>query len=150
MKQSYDGKTVALLLLAGAFFLGFACQKQEEPVGNLTVTEQSFVVRKDKDHAYVIDGRGRVQNLGQSDVKRVVVTANCLSCREEIIVGEWFISDIEKTEDQKDTISYIAAGDDEAFAIKDVAFIYNNVPEAPQHLPEEFEVVIESFETVTE
>ena len=97
----------------------------------------------------MIDAKGKIKNVGEYDVKQVKVTANCLSCIEEIILGKWFVSsDIEKTDAQRDTISYIAAGDEEGFELKDVAFIYNTVPESPDHMPEDFEVVIESFETV--
>lgn len=141
--------TLVLLVLVVAVAFVSACEKKENAKGKLIVSEQSFFMRQDSDNAYVIDGRGKIRNVGDYDVRRVMVTANCLSCREEMIVGRWFVSDIEKTDAQRDTINYIAAGDEEEFSVKDVAFIYNTVAEAPENIPEEFEVLIESFETVT-
>ena len=145
------GTGFRVMLLAGvmAVIFVFGCETREPLKGKLIVSDQSFSMRQDNDNAYVIDGTGKIKNVGEYDVKRVLVTANCLSCREEMIVGRWFVSDIEKTDAQRDTIGYIRAGDEAEFAVEDVAFIYNNIPEAPEHMPKEFEVVIESFETVT-
>lgn len=126
----------------------FSCKSEPKEEGRVKVTESEYVLRQDKPHAYVIDARGKIKNVGKYDVKRVVVTGNCVSCGEEIIIGKWFVSDIDKTDKQKDTISYIAVGDEEEFAFKDMAFIYNDQPEAPEHMPEDFEIVVESFETV--
>lgn len=139
---------IILLFAIVAVAVVFACGQKEKPSGELAVSDQSFFIRQDNEKAYVIDCRGKIKNVGQYDVKGVVVTANCLSCGEQIIIGEWFVSDIEKTDAQRDTISYITAGDEEEFELKDVAFIYNTVSEPPDHMPEDFEVVIESFETV--
>ena len=145
------GFRVILLFVLVAVAFVFACEKKEGPKGNLIVSDESFFMRQDNENAYVIDAKGKIKNVGEYDVKQVKVTANCLSCGEEIIIGKWFVSsDIEKTDAQQDTISYISVGDEEGFELKDVAFIYNNVPEPPDHMPEEFEVVIESFETVTD
>jgi len=146
MKERW-GKAVLLLVVAAAVFV-FACEQKEAPETKLSVSDQSFFIRKDSPNAYVVDGRGQIKNNGPSDVRRVEVTANCLSCGEEIIVGKWFVSDVEKTAEQCDTISYIAAGGKEEFAIKGVAFMYNKVPEPPDHIPENIKVVIRSFETV--
>lgn len=62
--------------------------------------------------------------------------------------GNWFVSEVEKTPEQKDKINYLSVGTEENFHFKGVAFIYNMVPEMPESRPEDMEVVIESFETV--
>ena len=145
------GFRVILLFVLVAVAFVFACEKKEGPKGRLIVSDESFFMRQDNENAYVIDAKGKIKNVGEYDVKQVKVTAKCLSCIQEIIPGKWFVSsDIEKTDEQRDTISYIAVGDEEEFAFKEVAFIYNTVAAPPAHMPEEFEVVIESFETVTD
>ncbi|PIP39004.1 MAG: hypothetical protein COX19_09565 [Desulfobacterales bacterium CG23_combo_of_CG06-09_8_20_14_all_51_8] len=120
----------------------------EKKQGKVIVTEQEFVLRRDSDKAYVMDARGKVKNVGQADVKNVVVTGYCRSCGELINPGNWFVSDIEKTPDQKDTINYLPVNAEEEFSFKGVAFIYNMVPEEPAAIPEKMEVVVESFESV--
>ncbi len=135
-----------IVLIAG--FCSFSCKSEPKEEGRLKVTGAEYVLRQDKPHAYVIDARGKIKNVGKYDVRRVVVTGNCVSCGEEIIVGKWFVSDIDKTDKQKYTISYIAVGGEEEFSFQDLAFIYNKQPEAPEHMPDDFEIVIESFETV--
>ena len=106
------------------------------------------MVRQDSESAYVIDARGKVKNVGEVDVKSIIVTGFCRSCGLLINPGNWFVSDIEKTPEQKDIISYLPVGAEEDFSFKGVAFIYNIVPEMPETVPETMEVVIESFETV--
>lgn len=118
--------------------------------GKVIVTESEFVVRQDSKNAYVIDARGKVKNVGEVDVKNLVVTGFCRSCGELINPGNWFVSEVDKTPEQKDMISYLAVGGEEAFSFKGVAFIYNMVPQMPESIPEIMEVVIESFETITD
>lgn len=120
----------------------------EKKQGKVIVIEQEFVLRQDNEKAFVIDARGKVKNVGEADVKNVVVTGYCRSCGELINPGNWFISDIAKTPDQKATISYLPVNAEEEFHFNGVAFIYNTVAEKPKTMPEKMEVVVESFETV--
>ncbi len=62
--------------------------------------------------------------------------------------GNWFVSEYEKTPDQKDNIRYLAVEAEEEFSFKGVAFIYNTVPERFETIPENLEIVIASFKTV--
>lgn len=131
------------LVLSGSCF--FACaEKQKE--GKVVITESKFEIRQDSEKAYVVDAKGKVKNVGDVDVKNVVVTGFCRSCIEMIKPGYWFVSGIEKTPDQKDTISFLAAGAEEAFSFKEVAFMYNTVSETPGSMPEGLEAVVASFE----
>lgn len=122
--------------------------KEKKIEGKLIITESEFIVRQDSANAYVIDARGKVKNVGEIDVKNIVITGFCRSCGELINPGNWFISEIDKTPDQKDTINYLPVGREEDFSFRGVAFIYNMVPKMPESIPEKMEVVIESFETV--
>lgn len=125
-----------------------SCKDEKKEQAKLIVSEQEFIVRRDNKNAFVIDARGKVKNVGEVDVKNVSITGYCVSCGELINPGNWFVSDYEKTPEQKDVINYLAAGTEEAFSFKGVAFIYNMVPEAPESVPETMEVIIESFETI--
>jgi len=60
----------------------------------------------------------------------------------------WIASDVEKLPYQKDTISYLAAGAEEDFSVKEVVIYWG--AEKPKTLPEKLEIVIESFETVND
>lgn len=139
---------IIIFFLMAVIFCMQSCKEKKE--GKVTVTESEFIVRQDSDNAYVIDARGKVKNVGEVDVKNLVVTGFCRSCGELINPGNWFISEIDKTPEQKDTINYLPVGGEEVFSFKGVAFIYNMVPEMPEFVPEKMEVIIESFETVEE
>jgi hypothetical protein len=123
-----------------------SCSEKKE--GKVIITESEFVVRQDNEKAFVIDAKGKVKNVGDVDVKQLVVTGYCRSCGELINPGNWFVSEYEKTPDQKDTISYLAAGAEEEFSFRGVAFIYNMVAEMPKTIPDNMEIVIESFVVV--
>lgn len=117
--------------------------------GKVVVTEKEFVIRRDSEYAYVIDGKGKVRNVGDVDVKRVVVTGNCLSCGTTLTAGAWMNSpDVDKTSEQMDIISYLKPGAEEGFSFRGIAYMYNKTPKMPESIPEKMEVVIESFETV--
>lgn len=123
-----------------------SCSEKKE--GKIIITESEFVVRQDNEKAFVIDAKGKVKNVGDVDVKQLVITGYCRSCGELINPGNWFVSDIEKTPEQKDMISYLAVGAEEEFSFRGVAFIYNMVAEMPETIPENLEIVVESFVVV--
>lgn len=123
-----------------------SCSKPKE--GKVMVTEQVFSIRKDNPNAYVMDAKGKVKNIGEVDLKNVVVTGLCPSCGDTLAPGRWMGPGQDKTPDQKDTISYIPVGQEQEFSFRGVAFIYNTVAEEPKVKPEKMEVVVESFETV--
>ena len=137
--------TIVSCLLIAVFCL-FSCEKKKE--GKVIVTEKEFVLRQDGERSWTLDATGKVKNVGEVDVKKVVVTGYCRSCGEVVTLGNWFVSDIEKMPHQKDTISYLVAGGEEEFNFKEVVFFWGiNKPES---IPEKLEIVIESFETVND
>ena len=125
-----------------------SCEKKKE--GKVIVSEQEFSVRQDAEFNWVINATGKIRNVGEVDVKKVVVTGYCRSCGEILNAGVWTISDYEKTLVQKDVISYLPAGTEVEFSFKEVAFFFNQSGQGPESLPDKLEVVIESFETVEE
>ena len=145
--MKFSQRIVITLCFLLAVCIGLlSCSEKKE--GNVIVTESEFVVRQDNDKAFVIDAKGKVKNVGDVDVKQLVVTGYCRSCGELINPGNWFVSDIEKTPEQKDTVSYLAVGAEEEFSFRGVAFIYNMVAEMPETIPDNMEIVIESFVAV--
>jgi len=122
--------------------------KKEEKKGKMIIMDTEYSVRQTHKNSYVLDASGKVKNVGDVDVKNVVITAYCRSCGMEMISGSWFISDVEKTEEQKDIISYLAVGGEEEFSFKEVAFSFGPADQPPSELPEKLEVVIESHVVV--
>jgi hypothetical protein len=137
---------IKMTILFIAALMLFSCSKPKE--GKVVVTEQEFIIRQDSPNAYVMDAKGKVKNIGEVDVKNVVVTGLCPSCGEALAPGRWMGPGQDKTSDQKDIINFIPVGQEEEFAFRGVAFIYNLVAEEPKEKPEKMEVVIESFEVV--
>lgn len=121
--------------------------RQESRKAALQFTDQEFILRQDTDHSYVVDARGKMKNIGPVDVKNVQITGYCRSCGEVLISGKWFISDYEKTPEQRDIINYLPAGREEEFKFKGVAFYMDQSGKKPA-LPEEMEIVVESYEIV--
>ncbi len=135
---------IALTLVACLCFV--SCS--EKKVGKVIVTEQEFSIRQDAEFNWVVDAKGKIRNVGDVDVKKVVVTAYCRSCGEVLTAGVWYINDVPKTSEQKDVISYLTVGDEAEFSFREVAFYFNQSGQKPEGLPDKLEVVIESFEPV--
>ncbi len=126
-----------------------SCTEKKE--GKVIVTEQEFTIRQDAEYNWVIDAKGKIRNVGEVDVKKVVVTGYCRSCIEVFTAGAWFVSDIDKTSIQKDIISYLTAGDEEEFSFNEIAFFFHQSGQSPEgKMPDNLEIVIESFEVVEE
>jgi len=125
-----------------------SCAEKKE--GKVIITEQEFSIRQDAEYNWVLDAKGKIRNVGEVDVKKVVVTGYCRSCSEIWTAGIWLINDgIEKSSDQKDIISYLTAGDEEEFSFKEVAFYFQPGGPGPEgNIPDNLEIVIESFETI--
>lgn len=134
---------IVLVFMAGVCFV--SCAEKKE--GKLVVSDQSFSIRKDGKIDWVVDARGKIRNVGEVNVKNVVVTAYCRSCGEVVKSGNWFISNLPKTPVQQDVINYLAAGQEAQFGFKEIAFYFDQGHLEPKSLPEKLEVVIESFET---
>ncbi|MFO7817410.1 MAG: hypothetical protein R6V39_07010 [Desulfovibrionales bacterium] len=137
---------LGLTLLLIIVLMVVACGEKKQ--GKVIVSEEEFLLRQDTDHSWVIDAKGKVKNVGEVDVKNVVVTGYCKSCTEVVTNGTWFISDVEKTPEQKDTISYLVPGAEEEFSFRGVAFLMDQSGRSPQQKPETMEVEVVSFETV--
>lgn len=142
----YIHRAILVFCLIIATICLSSCEKKKE--GKVIVTEQEFNLRKDGSLSFSLDVKGKIRNVGEVDVKKVVVTGYCRSCGEVILISQWFVSDLEKTPDQKDTISYLTVGGEETFSFRGIAFYYGKAEEKPQHIPENLEIVIESFEIV--
>ena len=137
---------IFLFLLIACIGLVSCAEKKE---GKVIVTEQKFSIQQDAEYNWIINAKGKIRNVGDVDVKKVVVTGYCRSCGEVFTAGVWFVNrNLEKRSEQKDVISYLTAGDEEEFSFREIAFYFAQSGQAPAGLPDNLEVVIESFETV--
>jgi len=142
-KARYVGLITASVLALLCFF---GCAKQQKEA-NLEIVNSEFTIRHDSKLSYVLDAKGTIRNAGEVDVKNVKITGYCRSCGSRIINAEWFISDVEKMPNQMDVISYLPAGASEDFEFEEVAFFSASTgSEKPQGVPEDIEIVIESYE----
>ena len=139
-----------LSILALSVVIGIclvSCEKKKQ--GKVVIAEQEFTMQEDKENTFRIDARGKIRNVGEVDVKNVVVTGYCRSCGEEWIPGKWFVSsDAEKLPEQKAVINFLPAGGESEFSFMRVADMLLTAGQSPPELPEKMEVVIESFEIV--
>jgi len=136
--------TGLLLLVCIMVLILSACGREQQ--GRVVISEEEFVVRQDTDHSWVIDARGKMKNVGEVDVKNVVVTGYCKSCGEVLVNGRWFVSDYEKTPGQKDTINYLPVGAEKSFSFRGVAFLVDQSGRQPRQSPEKMVVEVISFE----
>jgi len=124
-----------------------SCEKKKE--GKLIVSEHQFNLRQDRETTFTVDAKGKIKNVGEVDVKNVIVTGYCRSCTDKWIAGEWIITpEIEKMPNQKDTIGYISVGNEESFSFEEITDMRLLAGQKTPKIPEKLEIVIESFETV--
>jgi hypothetical protein len=136
---------LCMILVLGTVLI--SCSKPKE--GKVVVSEHEFTVRKLSPYAYTIDAKGKVKNVGEVDVKKVIVTGQCKSCSNGLAPGRWTIADDrERTAEEKCIINYLVSGGEAEFSFTDVAVMYNTIPEEPKVMPEQLEVDIISFDTV--
>jgi hypothetical protein len=122
------------------------CSKQKE--AKVVISDHEFSMRQLSKSAYTIDAKGKVKNMGEVDVKKVVVTGYCKSCFTGLSPGRWSASERERAPNEKCMINFIPAGGEADFYFTDVAVIYTTDSEAPKEMPEKMDVVVESFETL--
>lgn len=122
-----------------------SCKEKKE--GKVVITQKEFSIVRDGKWSSSVDVKGKVKNVGAVDVKKVIVTGYCRSCRETMISNTWFATQVVKSADQKATIDYLPAGAEVDFSFKGLAYYYSQTSESPQTLPDKLEVVVESFQT---
>jgi len=168
MKSCFRLSLMSFCLLVGVLCLS-ACDKKTKVEGKLEVSESEFFLSQFSDNGWSIDAKGKIKNVGEVDVKRVVVTGACTSCIEVWVPNQWFTysqnDDIVSSEqtnvvetighgeeddsmfDQKDIISYISVGNEESFSFKEFAYFYTQSPDQKPEMPpvEDLKIIIESF-----
>jgi hypothetical protein len=138
-------------LLALSVFLSFgvfSCAEKEEKKASFEFSETEFNVRQSHEQSYVLDARGKIRNASPHDVKNLVVTAHCRSCVLNFTARAWFISGTEKTANQVAKIGYLAAGAAVDFNFEEVAFYFTHEKSKPDYIPDNIEIVVESYEIV--
>jgi len=138
---------VVLFFVMSLSFGLYACNK-EKKTGKVVVIEKEFKLVKDGKYSFSLDVTGKVKNVGDVDLKSIVVTGYCRSCNEMTVSDTWYATEQVRSPEQNDVIGYLVVGDTAVFSFHDIAFYYTQLGEEPSELPEKLEVVIESFETV--
>lgn len=124
-----------------------SCQKKKE--GEVIVTEKEYYMVMDGNYSLSLNAKGKIRNIGEVDIRNVVVTGDCKSCGEAMIGGQWFVNrGIEKRGDQKSVIPYLAVGAEANFDFQGIAYYYLKDGEKPEDIPDQLDVYIESFESV--
>jgi len=128
----------------------FSCEKPKQ--GKVVVSEYDFYIERVTKTGFELCAKGKVKNVGEVDVKNVAVTGNCLSCTEVYKYdGSWINPpDTGKSAEQQPVINYIPIGEEKEFIIKNVAYAPTQRDQLPKDIPEKLEVVVVSFETVSE
>jgi hypothetical protein len=144
-------RTIAICcLLTAVSVCLFSCEKPKQ--GKVVVSQYELYTVRVSKSGFELCAKGKVKNVGAVDVKNVAITGNCLSCNEVYKYdGSWVISpDIEKSAEQQPVINYIPIGEEEEFIIKNIAYAPVKLNQLPKKIPEKIEVVVISFETVSE
>ena len=144
MHPFHKFSTIAMIVILSLCLI--SCEKKKE--AEIIITDQQFLLRQDKEHSFVVDAKGKIRNVGEVDVKNVVTTGDCPSCSEVWVVDQWLVSVAEKMPEQKAVIQYLAVGQEVEFSFKEIANMYRQSDGEPV-LPEQLEIVIESFEAVS-
>lgn len=143
-------KTISTVLILCALILCLclvSCQKKKE--GEVIVTKTEYYMVMDSNYSLSLNAKGNIRNIGEVDVRNVVVTGDCKSCGEVLMSGQWFISrHEEKRDDQKSVIPYLAAGAEANFDFQGIAYYYLKDGRKPEDIPGQLDVYIESFESV--
>jgi hypothetical protein len=137
----YRGLVLWLMLGLG---LLMGCSQAKE--GRVLITDQEFSIRQNSDNSWVVDAKGKIKNVGEADVKNVVVTGRCNSCSKVFATGQWFVSRYEKMPDQKAVIAYLPVGAEKKFDFKAIAFIMEKNGASPVKMPMGLECEVVSFE----
>jgi hypothetical protein len=88
-----------IVLVAAATITGFMVfSGGKSKTGKVIVTEQNFAIRKLSSHSYTIDTTGKAKNVGDSDLKNVIVTGKCSSCAVGMSPNHWTVVDEEESE----------------------------------------------------
>lgn len=144
MKLSYLKPSIWCLFLCLCACL-VSCQGKPK-TAKVIVTKQEFAIHRVSDIGFEITAKGEIQNTGEVGLKNIVVTGHCKSCQESVIMDTWFISDIDKTADEKAVINYLPVGQKAEFFFVGMAMYVSKNKQPPQTMPEKLEVGIVSFE----
>jgi hypothetical protein len=71
-----------VLCLVFVFFSLSACKEKPKKEGKVEVTGKEYSIVKDGKFSYTLTVKGKIKNTGAVDLKNIVVTGYCRSCKE--------------------------------------------------------------------
>jgi len=135
----------AFMLMAVGMFSLTGCGG-DPPEPQLLIANESFSIAMATERQYSVKATGTVRNVGDVDVRDLVVTGGCPSCSPTYRPGQWYLSEREKTDEEKAVIRYLGAGEQVDFEILGVAYFPTGGGEGPDELPDEMEIYVMSYE----
>lgn len=118
----------------------------DPPEPELLITNESFSIAMATDRQYAVKATGTVRNVGDVDVRNLVITGGCPSCSTTYRHGQWYLSEREKADEETAVIRYLGAGEQADFEIIGVAYYPTGGDESPDEMPDEMEVYVMSYE----
>jgi|GEM_PF-2368593 len=133
-----------MIVAAGMFSLTGCGGDPPEP--ELLITNESFSIDMATERQYAVKATGTVRNVGDVDVRDLVITGGCPSCSPTYRHGQWYLSEREKADEEMAVIRYLGAGEQADFEVMGVAYFPTGGGEGPDEMPDEMEVYIMSYE----
>ncbi len=133
-----------MVMAVGVFSLTGCGGDPPEP--ELLITNESFSIAMATERQYAVKATGTVRNVGDVDVRKLVITGGCPSCSPTYRHGRWYLPEREKADEETAVIRYLGAGEQDDFEFIGVAYYPTGGGEAPEEIPDEMEVYIMSYE----
>jgi hypothetical protein len=137
---------IGCLLLMGVVLVFSGCGG-EAPRAELDISNIEYSIVEESKRVYSVKANGTIRNVGNVDLRDVVVTGNCSSCVPAFRQQTWYLTKVDqKTDDQKDLIRFLGKGERANFEFKGLAYFGTVGGDIPTVLPDGLEVSVLSYE----
>lgn len=136
---------IACLLLMGIVLVFFGCGGENQEA-EFVISNTEFSIVDEGKRVYTVKATGTIRNIGNVDVRDLVISGDCPSCTQAYRQHGWYLTAVEKTEDQKDTIRFLGKGERTNFEFKGLAFFSAPGGASPTEMPDELSVHVLSYE----
>ena len=136
---------IAFVLLTGAAFLLPGCGEKTVEA-ELVISNEEFAITQIGATSYTVTARGMIRNVGDVDVRNVVIAAGCSSCGTAFRQARWYEPEVEKTDEQKTVIRFLGKGERANYEVTGAAFLSTAGGPPPTELPETLGAYIISYE----
>ena len=145
MKTRIISIAAAVYMVMAIGILSLTSCGGDPPEPELLITNESFSIAMATERQYAVKATGTVRNVGEVDVRDLVITGGCPSCSPTYRHGQWYLSEREKADEETAVIRFLGAGEQADFEIIGVAYYPTGGGEGPKEMPDEMEVYIMSY-----